>query len=272
MEFEKFAPGTILNKFVESFVFINIPLDQLNKNPNVFIPNGNVVLVIHLAGSMVLVHEGTEIILPKVFFTGLLNSRADLKPTGDLNSIFVVFRPNALYHLFALSMCELNGKLYADTENIINGGTDTLYQQLLDAENKGRCVQVLETFFESLIKNRTFKFDITDSIIDRIIKDEGYMRVTDIIQYYNVAERTLRRNFLLKTGYPPKEFVRIIRFKFIMQQLQNGTTVSWTDMVNATDLVDQSHFIKEFKRFTGSTPNRIKSMDQQFLRMINGTV
>jgi AraC-like DNA-binding protein len=272
MKCEKFTSGNVLSRFIETIIFIEIKLDELNSHPNMFLPNGNPVLVIHLASTMILKQEHSQTVLPSTFFVGLLNTQARLEPTGDLRSIFVVFKPYALYHLFNLSMFELNKKQFSHAEDIIGSDASILHQLLTTIDNNSQCIEIIKSFFETIICQRTISFDIIDIIIDRIIKDKGCIRVIDIIEYFKIAERTLRRSFLLKTGHPPKEFARIIRFKFIMQHLQNRTSDSWSEVVNETDLVDQSHFIKEFRRFTGNTPSRIMGLDQEMLRMINGTM
>jgi AraC-like DNA-binding protein len=169
-------------------------------------------------------------------------------------------------------MREFNSAQYINAKELLNCSADLLHEQLMHTLTDTERVQVIENFFENLINKQPYYFDITDIIIDRIVKDKGCLRVSDLTQYFNVAERSLRRNILLKTGYSPKEFIRIIRFDFIMQHIRNVSSVNWPDVISAVDFFDQSHLIKEFKSITGSSPNKIIGLNQFILRAANGTL
>ena len=53
-------------------------------------------------------------------------------------------------------------------------------------------------------------------------------------------------------GASPKKFASIVRLKNLLQQYPN--TGSLTELAYEAGFYDQAHFIKEFKAFTGDTP------------------
>jgi methylphosphotriester-DNA--protein-cysteine methyltransferase len=64
----------------------------------------------------------------------------------------------------------------------------------------------------------------------------------------------------------PKSFLRINRFERIINNIERVSRGSFTTVTYDNNYYDQTHFIKDFKLFTGSTPiqflNQRKSIKQ----------
>ena len=272
MSFKKFIPQKPLNEFIDSIVQIDIKSGLLDSTKTLFIPNGHSALVIHLSNSVCITHNGTNVLLPNMFFTGILNTHVHLVPTGDLCSIFVLFKPDALYHLFKIDMEELNRIQYTQIDNIIGHTAYVLYEQLLFAETINERIKLIECFFN----NYTNQIDITGNsikfIYNKIIMEKGCTRVADLSEYFNIPTRSLHRKFTTQTGLTPKEFARMIRFKSIVHYLHAPQKLDWAEIVNVVDLTDQSHLINEIKRFTGYSPQKFMALNQDVLSILNGTI
>ena len=57
-------------------------------------------------------------------------------------------------------------------------------------------------------------------------------------------------------GTTPKKFASIIRFNTVLDDLK--TAKSLTEICYENNFFDQAHFIKDFKHFTGDTPEDFK--------------
>mgnify|MGYP001801732866 CR=1 FL=1 len=68
------------------------------------------------------------------------------------------------------------------------------------------------------------------------------------------SQRKLERQFKSHVGLSPKFYARIIRLGHIFELMQQGDQ-SWSDLVYHSGFYDQSHFIKNFKEFTGEDPS-----------------
>jgi len=66
---------------------------------------------------------------------------------------------------------------------------------------------------------------------------------------------TLERYFKKETGLTPKNFQTLKRFKKVLRELTTTKNHDWQHYVVKYGYYDQSHFIKEMKRFTGHTPS-----------------
>ena len=82
---------------------------------------------------------------------------------------------------------------------------------------------------------------------DKFSMEEGW-RATGL------ARRQFERRFKSCAGFPPALFARIVRFQRSYRMLENGQATSLTDLAVACGYFDQSHFIRDFKRFSGMNP------------------
>jgi AraC-like DNA-binding protein len=71
---------------------------------------------------------------------------------------------------------------------------------------------------------------------------------------YGITARYMQQLFLQYTGLTPKLYSQINRFQKSLQLVTAGDE-SLTSIAYECGYADQSHFIKEFKSFTGTTPS-----------------
>src|SRR5512133_3104413 len=102
MNIKTYKPGAPLSQFIDTIQSVSIDLKTLISNQTLYVPNGYPSLIIHLKNSISLCANNSMTVLPEMFFVGLRGSSAQLHPIGDLESIFILFRPNALHQLFKI--------------------------------------------------------------------------------------------------------------------------------------------------------------------------
>jgi AraC-like DNA-binding protein len=95
--------------------------------------------------------------------------------------------------------------------------------------------------------------------IELIVKRNGKVSVKELTETLNITERTLQRNFTEHVGIPPKKFAKIIQFYNSFNQVTADSYSRLTDIVYENGFSDQSHFIRDFKKFTGLKPKEMKS-------------
>jgi AraC-like DNA-binding protein len=77
--------------------------------------------------------------------------------------------------------------------------------------------------------------------------------MTELSEAAGVGERQLENLFKKFVGLSPKFFARIIRFNYIFR-LAESHGDNWTRLAYEAAYYDQSHFIRNFKKFTGESP------------------
>jgi len=126
-----------------------------------------------------------------------------------------------------------------------------LRDKIIPIENEHRSKEILDNYFLEISR------DITESpvvfAIDLIFSSNGMVSVKELTEKAGVGERQLERLFKRYVGLSPKFFARIIRFNYIFQLIQSKNT-PWAEIVYQSGYYDQSHFIRNFKAFTGEDP------------------
>jgi AraC-like DNA-binding protein len=71
---------------------------------------------------------------------------------------------------------------------------------------------------------------------------------------YGVGHPSFVARFRRATGSTPKRFAELVRFHDLIDRMPVVATASWSDLAVAAGYYDQSHVIRDFKRFAGFTP------------------
>jgi AraC-like DNA-binding protein len=95
-----------------------------------------------------------------------------------------------------------------------------------------------------------------NSAVEKILSSNGTISVTEICRDSGCSERQLERLFRKYVGLSPKLYSRIVRFAYIFQNMQGSKKMNGSELGIASGYYDQSHFIRNFKDFTGEDPSR----------------
>ena len=77
------------------------------------------------------------------------------------------------------------------------------------------------------------------------------MDVISLSKNLNINRRQLERKFSTLIGLSPKQLSKVVRLQATIKLLSNKQFTNLTSIAYESDYYDQSHFIKDFKEFTG---------------------
>jgi AraC-like DNA-binding protein len=84
----------------------------------------------------------------------------------------------------------------------------------------------------------------------------GQIRIETLARHANISTRQLERRFLRSIGITPKTYTRLVRFDRTVRDIATRRDVSWAEFALAHGYSDQAHFIRDFKEFSGITPEQ----------------
>lgn len=87
-------------------------------------------------------------------------------------------------------------------------------------------------------------------------------KYADVVEQYPNSQKHLIDQFKVYVGLTPKYYQRILRFNDIFRFVQTEQTTNWAAVAHHCGYTDQSHFIREFKHFSGFNPQEF--VDQGF--------
>ncbi len=189
----------------------------------------------------------------KNLIAGQITNHFFLENTGTSGMIGIKFQPWALKQLFDLTMESIVNQAipfpnYLMTK--LSPFIDIAHSQL-SFEDK---IDKLEDQLTSLIHVMNQENNPFQKAVELIIATKGAQRLQEIRQQAYVSERSLERYCKKYIGLSPKLFSRIIRFSHIFHFIQSQD-FEWTEISFLSGFYDQSHFIKNFKEFTGEDPS-----------------
>lgn len=86
--------------------------------------------------------------------------------------------------------------------------------------------------------------------------------VNELSQSVFWSSRQINRYFSNKFGFSLKEFLKIIRFKSSFEHISNG------ELFPKNEYFDQAHFIKESRKYSGTTPKELyRNKNDRFLQL-----
>jgi AraC-like DNA-binding protein len=116
-----------------------------------------------------------------------------------------------------------------------------------------RC-KIVERFLLRMLDKFRKEETQAEEALKLIRNSKGILSVDEICNKTGFNQKQLERKFLKLLGTTPKVFSRICRFLHICQQLDELKGKTLTQVAYDCGYYDQSHFINEFKEFSGFTP------------------
>jgi methylphosphotriester-DNA--protein-cysteine methyltransferase len=109
--------------------------------------------------------------------------------------------------------------------------------------------------------------DIFDFCVQKISLTKGKISISELERETGFSSRWLNMKFQEKVGISPKNLSSIIRFQQFYQALTNSNESNFFRNEFYDYYYDQSHFIKDFKRFTGLPPGKFALTENEFGRI-----
>ena len=184
---------------------------------------------------------------------GQITSHFFLANTGRSSILGIKFKPAALTHLFNISMHELTNRV-VDLRKIRMKELNALEESLQEVATHPQRIEIINRLLSN-IKPTDISATPIEKAIAMIFSTNGMISIAMICEAVNTSERQLERLFKKFIGLSPKFYARIIRFSHIFQLVQEKE-ISGTELGLESGYYDQSHFIKNFKAFTGEDPSR----------------
>ena len=166
----------------------------------------------------------------------------------------VKFWPGGFYPFLGTPVSELTNRVVALSE--VFGEAGTIFgRAVIDSANDGRNVELAEEFLRTLHPVRDENVVVVRKIVDQIAADTGITKVDQLALAADMSKWTLQRLFRRYVGVSAKWVIQRYRLHEAIEEIGRGRPVDWARLAIDLGYFDQAHFIKDFKRFTGRTPD-----------------
>lgn len=225
------------------------------------VPNANLKLTLSYRNG-INAHIGNKDFIQReneLTLTGLIDSPVILDPHDDIHTgtIIIEFNQSGAYRFFKLPYAEVKNEI-SGLSDLIGSRADHLHSQLAEANTVALKLQLLQNFLLKLLENNPAD-PIYDYCVNRITYSMGHITVAQLEKETGYSSRWLRTKFLENIGTGPKNLSEIIRFKEFYHAFSTGIEQHGLKQHIYHHYHDQSHFLRAFKRFTGTTPTDLQN-------------
>ena len=134
-------------------------------------------------------------------------------------------------------------------------------ERLCEQNDVRRRIQVVEEYLLAYLAHNYQPVDSQVAVAVNIINQSGGKRsVRSLMDEVCLCQRHFERKFKHNTGFTPKEYSRIVKFKNAVELLRNTTSVNLLTTAIDAGYYDLAHFSKEIKTLSGNTPSSFLSL------------
>ncbi|MDE5706106.1 AraC family transcriptional regulator [Muribaculum sp.] len=219
------------------------------------------VLTFPIGCSQIIFHKGTPLYIPEldksqshITISGQVNFPSHIQSAGRLEMIVAVFYPHII-GIFIDTPPSAFYNLEVSGYDIESRQLNEIAQRIFDSESHEECIAILETFLLSKIRYSLNIRRIGESV--NTLLRAPYTKVDTLAADACLSKRQYERVFCETVGMNPKEYARIVRFQKALWLMQQGECCN-AGIAAECGFSDQSHFIKDFRKLSGHTPDLLR--------------
>ncbi len=254
MKYRTFQPHQDLSAVVKFYWTLEVPFDPNNQKQKI-IPDGCIEMTFNFGDKIKRYISDSEFILhPCGMIMGQRTKSYYIEPLGHVNSFAVCFYPYGFTNFVDTSLEDLTdsetpiGNLFGEIQS------KQLVKKIIQARDTKQRIDTIELFLIDKLGEKSTVDTIVKKTIDILLSAKGSTSISTILKKDVSKRRQLERNFAKQVGISPKQLGKVIRLQSALRMMLNTERESLTNIAYENKYFDQSHFIKDFKEFIGTSP------------------
>ena len=251
MKFDKYFPTDKLRDYIKYYVISEMDVESEYK----VLPSSGLVMGFQYKGQISSVKDNTLNKLTSAGITGISDSYKIFKNSNDIGTVLVYFTEIGFTHFSSRPANELFNVISSLDDIFQKNKVSEIEEKLATVYTDKQRINLVEQFLLSQVKDiQTDKLII--EAVKLIYQSKGTIRVKELNAKLFISQSPFEKRFRKVVGTTPKKFASIIRFNSVLDTLNEAKTL--TEICYENNFFDQAHFIKDFKQFTGDTPEHFK--------------
>lgn len=255
MEFRKFAPSDRLRPYIRYYYLF--AADSHTAFQDIVLPSGDMEMIFNLGGGIweASVNNGF-LRTPPAELWGQITRPLPIRSTGKHTMLGIKFFPHSAAYFIDGDIARFNDQV-SDLAAVIGTPVRTLHSQLIETTGPADKLQLVEAFLlAALARNqkRSGSIQKVGNMLSSIKKSSAGDHLSRVAADHNITPRYLQKLVYQYTGLSPKIYNKITRFQRSLQLIGRNDQ-PLTSIAYECGYFDQSHFIRDFKHFTGRTPS-----------------
>lgn len=173
--------------------------------------------------------------------------------------IGVKFRPLGIARITGINMRDIADNILP-AEDIWGREIELLSDEMQSSDDIEKSISALENFLLKKYHKISLHYRAheVDHVLELLTASQGSIRMTELQQATNITRKTMERSFYNYLGISPKRYAQIIRFNAAKSMIEQNPKIQYAEIAYQLGYFDHSHFISEFRRFSGVTPGMMR--------------
>jgi AraC-like DNA-binding protein len=259
MMLKEITPGPKLKPYVKSFYLYASDTDTMFDD--IVFPSGNMEVIFNLGQGEWKIKKNNEFHrTPPIELWGQLTGPLPVRSVGRNIMLGIRFYPHSAAFFFNEDSSTITNEIIDGTE-LFGPTLNVLHDKLLSHADLSSRIVLIEDYLLTrlaITEKKHPKIRFVGEIAESFKSFDNNERVHSVSVRNKISPRYLNQLFLKYTGLTPKLYYKINRFQHSLN-LINNQDQKLTSIGYDSGYFDQSHFIRDFKMFTGITPTSFSS-------------
>lgn len=251
MRFDKVIPSARLQPYIREFVIS----ENTEAQAYTVFPSTGLVIGFQYRGSLSLLGSEGERALSPSGITGISNSHQTFRSTAGTGTVLVYFTETGLAHFSSCPAQELFNQSVSLEHLFATGKVREVEEQLALAATDSHRIKVVERFLLAQLKEK-MEDQVVVQAVTLIYGAKGSLKISELPRQLHISQSAFEKRFRKLVGTTPKKFASIVRFHAVLADI--GTGKSLTELCYDHQFFDQAHFTRDFKQYTGISPEQYK--------------
>lgn len=256
----------LLKRYIK--FYWELQVDHLDLD-HALVPQRNINLRFNLAETpqFITINQQTSK-AEELFFSGLhqQNQNAVLKMNGKADVLGICFQPDGFYPFVKVPLSEFNNQVLG-LDTIGLKAFTGLHRQMKETGYTATRLMILENGLIAMLDANYQVPEKVGRLLETINQSENPLQITAFCKQQNIDMRQLERLYKKYVGISALAYHSLNRFHSSMNQLLKGDYDKLSDIAYQNDYYDQMHFIRNFKRFAGTSPKQFLQSQKSILHI-----
>lgn len=245
--FKFYRPSPQLTPYVRYYWI----LECSEKLSSLTFPTGCPQIIFHRKVPVHITESGVS--QDRFTLSGQVNFPSHIETSGPTEMIVIVFYPHTIGMFISTPPSAFYNQEISGYD-LENSEFNALASRIFNSSDLNFCIAQIERWLISRI-HPSINIDRIGTALNRMFI-ENTATVAELAKTACLSKKQFERIFREYAGMNPKEYAEIARFQKSMFSMQQGNH-NFADIAYTCGYSDQSHFIREFKRFSGYTPKSL---------------
>lgn len=252
------SPVYPLSEFIGGLIYYD-NLDPIH-NMDRFLPDGNTEIIFDLTEKNQPIYDNRTLKVIQTcrhaWVSGMRTQPITIPSGKGSRMLIVAFKKGKAFPFYPMPMTEIQDRVVS--ADLIFGSDSThLREQLLAASSIDGMFALAENFLLNRAGNALCANSDTKCIgyaVSSITNQPHRLAFEQLSEQIGYSQKHFIDMFKRQVGVAPKRYMKIMRFQKAILEIEKDASAHWSEIALRNGFYDQSHFIHEFRDFSGFTP------------------